>query len=64
MFSLLGVLSMEGRVWFEDKPYEDKPLRYCYAHIRLSFFSPRARSASSSNTDTDGLRYDKDDRSG
>lgn len=26
MFSLLGVLSkyMEGRVWFEDKPYEDK----------------------------------------
>ena len=29
MFSLLGVLNMEGRVWFEDKPYEDKPLRYC-----------------------------------
>lgn len=35
MFSLLGVLNMEGRVWFEDKPYEDKSLRY----VMLTFAS-------------------------
>lgn len=38
MFSLLGVLSMEGRVWFEDKPYEDKSLRYAL-HLSLLLFS-------------------------
>lgn len=31
MFSLLGVLNMEGRVWFEDKPF-----RYIDSHTLQS----------------------------
>jgi len=48
MFSLLGV-SMEGRVWFEDKLYEDKILQY----IMLAFISFFEHFLFSKSTDID-----------